>query len=227
VFSTVQSQRDELRRYFLVLTELLCYLALPVSFGMLVTADLVVAVVLGSQWEAVIVPLRILSIYSAFYSSQVLVGHLLLWTGRFRVNMWCSILAGVCMPVCFYLGARWGLSGIAWAWVIAFPLVNLPAFAIAFRAIGIDGRDWLRTFEVPLGACAVMVLAVVAVRSMLPPTLPSPVVLVASIATGVVAYGATLLLFWRRVTELWQFLRAISGSEPRPPNVPRSVDATV
>ena len=111
VFSSVQHLHSELRRYFLVLTELLCYLALPVSFGMAVTADLVVAIVLGPQWDAVVAPLRILCLYAAFYSSQVLISHLLLWTGRFRANMWCSVLAAVLLPLGFYVGTRWGLDG--------------------------------------------------------------------------------------------------------------------
>jgi O-antigen/teichoic acid export membrane protein len=222
VFSTVQTQRDELRRYFLVLTELLCYLALPVSFGMAVTADLVVALVLGPQWEAVTLPLRILCIYAAFYSSQVLIGHLLLWTGRFRVNMWCSILAAAVMPACFYVGARWGLAGVAWAWAISFPLVTLPAFVIAFRAIAIDARTWLRSFEVPLIGCLVMTSAVIVVRSAMPADWPLPVATAASVGVGALAYCGTLLLFFRRrLIELWKFLQVIRGAKsPTAPPAP-------
>lgn len=217
VFSTVQSRRDELRRYFLVLTELLCYLTLPVCFGTAVTADLVVAIAIGPQWEAVTLPLRILCVYAAFYSSQILVGHLLLWTGRFRVNMWCSILAGVLLPICYWVGAYWGLRGVAWAWVIAFPLVNLPAFVIGFRVIAIGSRDWLHTFEVPLLGSAAMIGAVLAIRSALPETLPLPVVTVVSVAVGALTYcGVLLLLFRRRLLELWAFLRVIRRAPPLP-----------
>jgi teichuronic acid exporter len=215
VFSTVQTRRDELRRYFLVLTELLCYLTLPVCIGTAVTADLVVAIALGPQWEAVTLPLRILCLYAAFYSCQVLVGHLLLWTGRFRVNMWCSILAGVFLPICYWVGAHWGLPGVAWAWVIGFPLVNLPAFVIAFRAIAIGARDWLRTFEGPLLACTMMAGLVLATRSALPETLPLAAVTIVSVAVGALAYcGVLLLLFRRRVLELWAFLRVVGRAQP-------------
>ena len=218
VFSTVQTRREELRRYFLVLTELLCFLTLPVCFGMAVTADLVVAVVLGPQWDAVTLPLRILCLYAAFYSCQVLVGHLLLWTGRFRVNMWCSILAGVFMPICYWIGAHWGLPGVAWAWVVAFPLVNLPAFVIGFRAISINARDWLRTFEAPLLACAMMIAGVIGVRSLLPETVPLLVVTAVSVTVGAFTYGAILILLFRRsVLNLWVFLRGVRHAEARPP----------
>ncbi|HKS58866.1 MAG TPA: lipopolysaccharide biosynthesis protein [Steroidobacteraceae bacterium] len=210
VFSTVQHLQLELRRYFMVLTELLCYLALPVSFGMAVTADLIVQMVLGPQWGAVVAPLRILCIYSAFYSCQVLVGHLLLWTGRFRANMWCSILAASIMPLGFWLGSRWGLAGVAWVWVIGFPLVNLPAFVIGFRAIGINGWQWLYVFLPALLACLVMMAAVVGVRSVLPADMAAPIALAICVPIGVLAYIATLLLFFRsRLAAVWSFVRVL------------------
>jgi O-antigen/teichoic acid export membrane protein len=198
VFSTVQHLQHELRRYFLVLTELLSYLALPVSFGIAVTADLVVAIVLGPQWTAVVVPLQILCIYAAFYSCQVLIGHLLLWTGRFRANMWCSVLAATVMPLGFYVGSRWGLVGIAWVWVIGFPLVNLPAFVISCRAINISGWHWLNAFVPALVGCAALVAAVLATRAVLPSTLPLPIYTVACVGVGMATYVATLLLFFRK-----------------------------
>jgi teichuronic acid exporter len=218
VFSTVQHVQEELRRYFLILTELLCYVALPVSFGMAVTADLVVAIVLGPQWEAVVLPLRILCVYAAFYSCQVLVGHLLLWTGRFRANMWCSVLAATLMPLAFYFGTRWGLVGIAWAWVFTFPLANLPAFIIGFRAIAIDGWRWLNAFVPALVACLLMAGAVLAVRAALPNDLSVAIEAGASVAAGAGAYvGSLLLLFRRRVRVVWDFLRIIRSDAAPPP----------
>jgi teichuronic acid exporter len=216
VFSSVQHLRDELRRYFLVLTELLCYLALPVSFGMAVTADLVVAIVLGPQWDAVVLPLRILCIYAAFYSCQVLVSHVLMWTGRFRANMWCSVLAAVLLPIGFYVGTRWGLAGIAWAWVVVFPLANLPAFVIAFRTIGGSFWLWLNAFVPALMGCIVMTAAVLGLRAFLPATLPLPVYVTACVLAGLVAYVGTLLLLFRtRLLAVWKFLKVVRSTEPQ------------
>jgi teichuronic acid exporter len=214
VFSTVQHRQDELRRYFLVLTEMLCYVALPVSIGTAVTADLVVAIVLGPQWDAVVAPLRILCLYSAFYSCQVLVAHLLLWTGRFRANMWCNILAGVALPVGFYVGARWGLPGVAWVWVIGYAIVTLPALLISFRAISINTWQWLHAYVPALVGCAVMAAAVIALRLVLPATLPLPFYAAACILVGAAAYvGVVLLLFRRRLAMVWDFLKVIRSTD--------------
>lgn len=223
IFSTVQHSQHELRRYFLILTELLCCLTLPVAFGMIVTADLVVALVLGPQWDAVVVPLRILSLYAAFYSCQVLVGHVLLWTGRFRANMWCSVLAAALLPPGFYFGAQWGLAGIAWAWVVLFPLANLPAFVIAFRVIRINVRAWLGAVSPALAACLVMAAAVVVLRMALPPSLPLPIDIAACVLAGATVYIAVMLLGFRaRIRAMWEFLRVIRSSAPVTPTEHRN-----
>jgi O-antigen/teichoic acid export membrane protein len=213
VFSSVQDRRDELRRYFLILTELLAYLTLPVSFGLAVTADLVVRIVLGPQWDAVVVPLRLLSFYAAFYSCQVLNAHVLLWTGQFRANMWLNVLAAVLLPTAFYVGAQQGLPGVAWSWVIAFPLVNIPAFLIAFGTIRIGLGAWVNAIWPALGACLAMSGAVVALRGVMPDALPAPVEAAFSVGAGGLVYAAVLWGFFRRrVLAVVDFLRLIRRS---------------
>jgi teichuronic acid exporter len=210
VFSAVQSRPDELRRYFLVLTELVAYLTLPLSIGIALTADYAVAIVLGPQWQAVVMPLRILCVYAAFYTSQMLVGPLLMWTGRFRANMWCSVLAGIVLPAGFLAGTRWGLEGVAWAWAILFPLANLPAMLIGFRTIGSGFGAWLAALT-PAGlGCAGLAAALLAARAGLSADTPVAVAAGAAVGAGAVGYLATLALLFRpRVTAMLGFLRAL------------------
>ena len=213
VFSSVQDRRDQLRRYFLILTELLAYLTLPVSFGIAVTADLLVRIVLGPQWDAVVVPLQVLCLYAAFYSCQILNAHVLLWTGQFRANMWLNVLAAVLLPIAFYIGAQGGLPGVAWSWVIAFPLVNVPAFVIGFRTIRIGLRAWVKAIWPALAASLAMYAAVLALRGALPDAMPAPVQAALSVAAGGLVYAAVLWGFFRRrVVAVVDFLRLIRSA---------------
>jgi O-antigen/teichoic acid export membrane protein len=213
VFSEVQCRREELKRYFLILTELLAYLALPVSLGLALIADFVVAIVLGPQWRSVVMPLRILCIYAAYFTTQVLIGPLVMWTGQFRANMWLSILTGITLPVGFIIGARWGLAGVAWAWAICFPLTNVPAMVIAFRTIRSDVWSWLNAIRPATAACLAMSLAVITVRSFMPNGLPTPVATAVSIAVGAAAYFVALQVFFRqRVRNMVAFVRVLRGS---------------
>ncbi len=210
IFSEVQQDPAALKRYFLVLTELLSYLSLPLSVGLALTADYVVHIVLGPQWEGVILPLQILCIYTAYYTSQILFGPVLTWTGRFRQNMWCSIAAGVTLPAAFLLGARFGLEGIAWAWAIGYPVANIPSAVLAFRAIGSGVREWLSAVAPASAACVLMAAAVLATRALLPAELAVPLAAAAAVAAGIAAYLASLLiLFPRRVREMIEFVKVL------------------
>lgn len=210
VFSTVQGRPEELRRYFLVLTELVAYLTLPISIGMALTADYAVSIVLGPQWEAVVMPLRILCLYAAFYTSQLLIGSVLMWTGQFRANMWCSVLAGIALPIGFVVGTRWGLEGVAWAWSIVFPLAALPAMVISFRTIGAGFGTWLGALAPAAISCIGLAAALLAARHALPADTPLMLAASVTIAAGAFGYLATLgLLFRRRLLAMYEFLRAL------------------
>jgi O-antigen/teichoic acid export membrane protein len=212
IFSEVQDNRSALRRYFLVLTELLAYLTIPVSVGMAVTGDLVVNIVLGPQWSAVILPLQILCIYAAYYTTQVLFGAVLMWTGQFRANMWCSILAGIALPIAFFVGTHWGLEGVAWAWAICFPLVNIPAMVIAFKTAEVSLAGWVNAVWPALAASTAMAVAVVALRVTLPPDLAAPFVAATSVVLGGVVYLIALwILFRSRLRQMWDFVKVLRG----------------
>ena len=210
IFSAVQGRRADLRRYFLLLTEFLVVLTFPGAIGMALVADLAIPLILGPQWDAVVVPLRLLCLYAAFLASQTLLSHVLMWTGQFRVNMWCSILAGVTMPLALLVAVNYGLEGIGWVWVLVFPLVNLPAFYYAFRTLNIGTRDWLRAIWPASAASLAMAVGVIAVRSAMPSTTPLAVLTAASIATGAIVYCAVLWFGFRdRVRALFDIAKAM------------------
>jgi len=217
VFSRVQDRRDELRRYFLTLTEFLAYLTLPISVGLGLTADLVVRVVLGPAWDAVIAPLRLLCIYTAFQGCQILVAHVLMWTGQFRAIMWCTIFAAAVLPVGFIVGSSWGLPGIALVWAILYPLVNIPPLVIGFRTISVSFGDWLRTI-VPAGsACLVMSAVVLAVRVELPAGISDVAALAITASAGAATYALVLLLLFRRRLHGIVGLVRAARAQPSPP----------
>lgn len=210
IFSAVQSEPAELRRYFLVLTELVAYLTLPLSVGLALTADYAVFIVLGPKWTAVVTPLRLLCVYAGFYTCQLLIGSLLMWTGQFRANMWCSVLAGVVLPIGFVIGSRWGLEGVSLAWSILFPLTNLPAMVIGFRTINSGFGAWLKSLAPAAVACVALSAALLGTRVLLPPGTSVPASAVLSVVAGGIAYVLALaLLFRQRVLAMSRFLMAL------------------
>jgi hypothetical protein len=126
-----------------------------------------------------------------------------------------NILAAGLMPVAFYIGAQEGLEGVAWSWVIAFPLVNVPAFVIAFRTIGIGFWAWVNAIWPALAACLAMSATVLVLRSVLPGTMPLAAHAAIGVAIGGVVYAAVLWWFFRRrVLAIVDFMRVVQRPAP-------------
>jgi teichuronic acid exporter len=215
IFSEVQERRDELKRYFLMLTECLAYITMPLAIGMALTADLIVKVVLGPNWDSVIVPLQIMCAYSLFQGLQILISPLLMWTGQFRAQMWCSILTGVALPLAFLAAVNYGLVAIALCWAVVYPLTNLPAVWIGLRTVSVSVLTWLDTAKPAAIGCSIMALAVLGVRFMT--SGHSDVVrLAAAVGVGGITYCAVVWLLYRaRVLMLVDFVRK-GTARPKP-----------
>ncbi|HRX90988.1 MAG TPA: oligosaccharide flippase family protein, partial [Steroidobacteraceae bacterium] len=208
VFSSAQSDPAALRRYFLLLTEALAYVAFPMCAGVALTADVLVLAALGPTWTGVIDPLRALCLYSAFVVAQILVSHVLLWTGRFRANMWLSMLALLVLPTAAYVGAQYDVTTVAWALALGFPIASFPGVILARRVIALPWKDYGQALFPAVLACGVMAISVLAVRAMVTADWqPLPALAIQS-AAGAVTYVAVLGLRYRdRLRVLYRLVR--------------------
>lgn len=203
IFSEVQGRRDVLRRYFLLLTEFLTILAFPLAIGLALVADLLIPLLLGDQWREVVPPLRWMCLASAFIASQLMIAHVLLWTGQFRVNMWCTIIPGAAIPLAILVTVNSGLEAVGMAWAFVLPLASIPPFYFAFKTIDISLRHWFAAIRPATTATVLMALAVILVRLGLPDGLSVGVRTAVAIAVGAATYPLALwLLFSRRVNEI-------------------------
>ena len=208
IFSTVQSDKSRLRRYFLVLTEAISYLTLPMSCGLALTADDLVLFALGDKWTAVILPLQILCLYMALNTTQVLLAHILMWTGRFQAIMWLTLFATAILPLGFYLGIPFGLEGVSWGWVIGFPISVVPAFVLVFRSLDLSWRKFLETLRPALTGCLLMAGVVLSIRMFLPETRPPAFRLAVEVLLGAATYTAVMMtLFRTRVFDLYHIVQ--------------------
>jgi teichuronic acid exporter len=207
VFSSAQNDKPALRRYFLLLTEVLAFVTFPMCIGVLLTADTLVLAALGPQWTGVVAPLRALCLYTALGAAQILASHILLWTGRFRANMWLSLLALIVIPLAVLVGVQYGTTAVAWALVIGFPLASLPGVYLALRAIELPWLAYGRALWPALSSCIIMSIVVFAVRPLVD-TWPPLFALGAQAASGALTYIAAVWLLHRaRVRDLYAFMQ--------------------
>jgi PST family polysaccharide transporter len=193
VLSTVQDDRQALRRYVLAITEGLALIALPVSVGLALVAEDFVVVVLGERWRPAITPLRLLAFYGGYRALATIFPPLLVAIGEAKRNLQFTLLATVVLPALFLIGTRWGVVGVAMAWIIGFPLVSIPLYSFVFRRIGLRLTSYLRALWPALSGTLAMALVVIVVRILATGSLPVPLRFGAEVATGAVTY---LLLIW-------------------------------
>jgi PST family polysaccharide transporter len=196
-FAAVQTEPAALRRYLRTLTETLALATFPATIGLALVARDLIPFALGDKWDGVIVPLEILSVYATIRSIVALLGKLLTAVGNPRFVMWNDLAALIILPTGFYIGSHWGTQGIAWGWVMAYPLVAVPLYWKTFQTIEMPVRDYLKALHPALHGTLVMVVAVSLFERVLLPRGPLWLRLALEIAIGATAYILTLLLFHR------------------------------
>ncbi|WP_342115995.1 lipopolysaccharide biosynthesis protein [Pseudoduganella sp. OTU4001] len=191
-----QEDLEAIRSSLLVTLGYVGLVAFPVLWGMASVAPELVAVVLGPGWEGAVLPLQALCVIMPFRSLIGLLPTVTDALGHPGAGFRNMLLASVVMPPAFYIGAQWGVAGVALAWLMVYPFVMLINMRRLLGVIGISSKAVLRRTG-PAIACAALMLAAV---TLLRPSLagaPRLHALVLEIAAGVLAYGACSFLFNR------------------------------
>ncbi|MFN8580259.1 MAG: lipopolysaccharide biosynthesis protein [Gemmatimonadaceae bacterium] len=211
ILSAVQHDAAELRRYLLSVSEALALVAFPLTVGLALVAPDLVPLALGPKWEAAIAPLQILAVAAAVRSIAPLYPQVLMVTGANRKAMYVNLFALVVMPIAFVISARWGTAGIAYAWLLVYPvLVVIPMAQTTFRRIELDWRTYLKAMLPATNAVIIMAVTVLGVAAIMPTTAHPATFLVAKIAAGAASYAAALWVLHRE--RVMTFVRVIRRS---------------
>lgn len=194
VFSAVQHDPAALRRYLLSMTEAVAIVTFPVSIGLALTAEDLVLLLLGEQWAGAVVPLQLLAVYGAFQSVAPLLNRVLAVIGETRFNMYIAMLTLVLLPVAFMLATRWGLPGVAAAWLVV-PIIQSPVYLRLRRRIGLSPLEYLRSLWPAVSSVVMMTGAVMLLHAWSGfDQFSGAISLALTIVTGAVVYCGMILL---------------------------------
>jgi O-antigen/teichoic acid export membrane protein len=208
--SAAQDDAVALRRYLRIITEGLSLITFPITLGLGLVAPDFIPLVLGSKWRGAIVPLEILAIYGCLRCIVTILPSILNVTGESRFVMRATQGALILMPIAFYEGSRWGASGIAFGWVIAYPAIAGLFYHRTLRKIKMPWRDYFAAVRPSLMGCGVMTAIVETVRHFLTFNFSVSLRLGLEVFAGAAAYILTLTLFHGdRVLVFWNFVRTM------------------
>jgi teichuronic acid exporter len=208
-FSAVQHDRTALRRYLLAMTEGLALVTFPAAIGIGLLAGEVVRLALGPQWAPAILPLRVLAIVAPIRSVATLLPQMTAVLGRTRFGMYHGVISAAVMAGCFLFGSRWGIVGIASAWVVAYPLVLWPLLRMVLQALEAPLGAYFRALRPALTASALMSAAVLGTRFLLPSALGDGLRSGIAVLVGAGSYALSLWVLDRdRVLATYRFARS-------------------
>ena len=214
IFSAVQNESAALRRYVASLTSGIVLLTVPAGIGLaLVTRDFVV-VALGDRWLAAVDPLRLLALFAAARSVVPVISQAGTNIGLAKEVMYNSIASAIVMPLAFLIGSHWGTSGVAAAWLVAYPVVALPLFRAVFKRIEMRVPQYLRALWPAVSSTAVMIPAVLLAKFTLTGW-PAVARLAVEVVAGAITYiGAVRLLHPAEFLQAFRMVRGLRDPEP-------------
>jgi teichuronic acid exporter len=209
-FARLRDDKPALQRYFLGLSVGTMAIALPVCFGLIVTAGIFVPTVIGSQWNPIVRPLQVAAIVTPLAFHLILVSALFNAMGQVKLSLRVTTLISVLTILAVIVSVPFGIVGIATATGIGFALVWVYAELLALRLIDLSAREAGRAVLPSLSSATAMAVAVIAVSLLLPSPWPGAVRLVVLCVVGIATFvGWAFLLHRDTVVGQLRSLRAV------------------
>ncbi len=155
-YARLQNDRAALASGFLKAVRLIMLISCPLYLGMAVTAQPLVDVVMGPKWSDAAPLVAILALAMPVMTLHILFAPALNALGLPNIVLRNSIFGAVLMPSIYLFAVQFGAEGLAWGWLVAFPV--LLAFTIyqARPHIGFTLRGLAESILPGFAAAAVM-----------------------------------------------------------------------
>ena len=207
-FATIGDDRDSLRHYFVLLSEFLMAVMLPVLCGFAIVSPIAVPLLFGAKWLAAVPAMQILVMCAAISAVSLLGQHVLTATGQADVSMKLSVGTLFTLPLAFFIAAKiWGPFAVACVWLIAQPVLVGVILSRVRDTLDLPVRRYLLQIRAPFVCSALMVGALALVRpftSHLPPVLQLATLSLIGATLYITAFRT---LYGERVTAIVAVLR--------------------
>ncbi len=187
---------DRVAAAFARSVQLVMATAIPFYLGMATTAEPLVLTMLGPKWAEAVPVVRLLALAMPWVTLQALLTPACDARGRPGIGVGNGAIGAMLLAAAFLVGIRWGVTGMAVAWLIAYPPYFAISAARALPVIGVSGKVVGRAVLPALQAGIAMTILVLLVDRILP--LAAPVTRLAVLVTvGGASYLAWLATFSR------------------------------
>ena len=197
-YARIKKDAAAVRWSFLKTVRVLMLVAAPFYCGLAVVAAPMIETLFGAKWLGMAPYIQLISLALILMTVQILFAPVTNALGKPSISMFTAMSGAVLFPVSFLVGAEWGLIGMAWAWLVAAPLLLIVTARLSAPLIGISLWDVARAMLPGLAPALVMAIGVgFAGQALESLGLAAPVQLALLAGLGVALYGALLWLLER------------------------------
>ena len=188
-FAHAQADSPAVRQHVQTAVRMLSLVVFPVLWGLSCVAPEIVSVILGDQWQPVVLPLQVLAVIMPVTILSPFLNAALQGLGKGGIVLKNVITASLLMPLAFVIGAQGGLLGLSLAWLIGFPLVFALNLSRMLPLLGVSITDLFGHMAPAVLASAVMYASVTSARALLAPHVTEAVLLIALVGVGAGTYA--------------------------------------
>jgi len=187
-FSSIQADKKAVAQYVLKAARLMSLVTFPIFWGLSCVSSEFVMVILGEKWLDAILPLQLLTLIMPFRMLGNIMSPVLRGIGRADVAVINLIISAIIMTSAFLIGTNWGLLGVCYAWLIAYPLVFGIVIFRSMRVFNLPVTTYLICLYKPFIAALGLYLAVYYARELIPGSINALAHFSIMIIVGIVAY---------------------------------------
>jgi len=208
--SRAQDAPERLAALYLRASAVVTLLSAPMMAGLIALRAPFVQLAFGPRWSGLSALLPWLALLGLAQALATIPGSLLLALGQARLLLWLGLLGAALQVGGCLLAARWGLQGIAASYCGASLLLLWPLHRAALHRVPLSAMRLLAAIGQPLGAAALMLLAVALAQRSLAGIglLPS---FALCVLLGVLVYGA---LVFPALPQRWRARLSWKGARP-------------
>jgi PST family polysaccharide transporter len=194
VLSRLQDQKDKFREAFVITLEAVQTVWTPLVIGVGLVAPLLFPLLFGPRWTPSVPLLQVLCLVGFTIAYSFFTGPVLYAVGRPIVYLRLVLVQIVLLAGLILIGVRFGLIGVAVAFIAATALVA-PLHVVALhRHAGIPPWRLVAANQAAVPATIAMAGAVLVLQHVIGNALPDALILALSATVGAVVYAAVAAL---------------------------------
>lgn len=207
-YANIRDDDERFRNAYMKVSESIALVCFPIMLGLWAVADEAVIVLFGPNWMPVATLLLILAPLGMLQSVGTSIGNIYTAKGRTDVLFLWSFFSTVLVAMSFLVGVKWGINGVAVAYLTVSLILTYPGYVIPFRLIGLSFGRFVRRFSAVFFCSVVMCVVVLGAQLLLQPVANELTRLFVLVGLGVIVYVTLIRVYnWPFVQELLSAFR--------------------